>query len=307
MGRRYIATRRPMYFAAGNTFVAPYDSLTTDIKAAYSIRRLFTSYTGSAVRIRRTSDNAESDIGFTASGDFDTSAFSSFIGAGQGFVTTWYDQSGQGLNIVSATTTLQPELQLNLQNTRPGLVFTAANSHRLAHPTAASWKFLHYQQSTFGLVLLASDTALNKYVIATCNNNSADGYYMLAGSTTEEITISVSRQAGPITASTILVSHTNSAISTPTRTVFSQIDAANPVGADREFTYRNGTLVSGTNSTTAAGHDANPSFGLHLGGRSAGSSMFDGRFFEAVFWTGTKESTYRLTYESSARSYYGHY
>lgn len=307
MGRRYIATRRPMYFAAGNTFVAPYDSIKTDIKAAYSVRRLFTSYTGSSMRIRRSSDNAEADIGFTDAGDFNVSAFSAHIGAGQGFVTTWYDQSGAGLNIVSATTTLQPELQLNLENTRPGLVFTAANSHRLAHPTAASWKFLHYTQSSYGLVLRASDTSLNKYVFSTCNNNSADGYYLLAGATTEELTISTSRQAGPITASTVLVSHTNSAISTPTRTIFSQLDAANPTGASREFTYRNGTLVSGTNSTTAAAHEADPSFGLHLGGRSAGSSMFDGRILEALFWTGTKDSAYRSTYEASARTYFGHY
>ena len=36
--------------------------------AAYSVRKLRTAYTGSAIRVRRSSDNAEQNIGFTALG-----------------------------------------------------------------------------------------------------------------------------------------------------------------------------------------------------------------------------------------------
>jgi hypothetical protein len=73
---------------------------------AYSLRKLRSAYTGSAIRVRRSSDNAEQDIGFSGN-DFDTAALTSFVGAGDGFVTTWYDQAGSN-NATSTTTTQQP-------------------------------------------------------------------------------------------------------------------------------------------------------------------------------------------------------
>ena len=42
---------------------------------------------GSAVRVRRSSDNSETDIGFTVNGNLDTAALLTFVGAGNGFVT----------------------------------------------------------------------------------------------------------------------------------------------------------------------------------------------------------------------------
>jgi hypothetical protein len=76
--------------------------------AAYSLRKLRTAYSGSAIRVRRSSDNTESDIGFTSSGDLDESALLSFVGSGSGFVRTWYDQSGNARNAVQTTVANQP-------------------------------------------------------------------------------------------------------------------------------------------------------------------------------------------------------
>jgi hypothetical protein len=56
------------------------DILSTASAAAYSLRKLRTAYTGPAIRVRRDSDNAEQDIGFTASGDLDTTALLAFGG-----------------------------------------------------------------------------------------------------------------------------------------------------------------------------------------------------------------------------------
>ena len=47
---------------------------------AWSVaRRLNTSYTGALIRIRRSSDNAETDIGYNGSNELDTSAITSFV------------------------------------------------------------------------------------------------------------------------------------------------------------------------------------------------------------------------------------
>jgi len=47
--------------------------------AAYSLRKLRAAYSGSAVRVRRSSDNTEQDIGFTTQGELDTASLLSFV------------------------------------------------------------------------------------------------------------------------------------------------------------------------------------------------------------------------------------
>lgn len=73
---------------------------------AYSTRKLRTAYSGACLRVRRSSDSTEQDIGFSG-GKLDTAALLSFVGAGDGFVTTWYDQSGNGRDATQATAAKQ--------------------------------------------------------------------------------------------------------------------------------------------------------------------------------------------------------
>jgi hypothetical protein len=94
--------------------------------AAYSLRLLDKDYTGSAVRVRRASDNTEQDIGFTLAGDFDTSALTTFCTGTNGFIRTWYDQSGNVRNATQTTTANQPKIYdsvtgVILQNSKPAI------------------------------------------------------------------------------------------------------------------------------------------------------------------------------------------
>jgi hypothetical protein len=76
---------------------------------AYSLRKLRTAYTGNAIRVRRSSDNTEQNIGFV-NNVLDTSSLLTFVGAGNGFVTTWYDQSGNANNATQTTAANQPQI-----------------------------------------------------------------------------------------------------------------------------------------------------------------------------------------------------
>lgn len=76
--------------------------------AAYSLRKLNSSATN-AVRVLRTSDAQEQDIGFDGN-DLDTSSLLSFVGAGDGLITTWYDQSGNSNDATQATQASMPKL-----------------------------------------------------------------------------------------------------------------------------------------------------------------------------------------------------
>lgn len=77
-------------------------------------------YSGSAIRVRRSSDNAEQDIGFTGI-NLDTASLLSFTGAGDGFVTIWYDQAGVN-NAIQTTASNQPRIvvsgSLELSNSK---------------------------------------------------------------------------------------------------------------------------------------------------------------------------------------------
>ena len=98
--------------------------------AAYSLRKLRTAYTGNAIRVRRSSDNTEQDIGFTALNVLDESALTTFCGVGDGFVTTWYDQSGNARNVTQTTAASQPQIVssgvVNKTNTKPRIDFVSS-------------------------------------------------------------------------------------------------------------------------------------------------------------------------------------
>ena len=99
LGRR--ATSSPSFVGLLNTY--------SGSSIAYSLRLLDSTYTGSAIRVRRSSDNAEQDIGF-ASNILDTASLLTFVGSGDGFVDTWYDQSGNAKDMTQATASKQGQI-----------------------------------------------------------------------------------------------------------------------------------------------------------------------------------------------------
>ena len=106
--------------------------------AAYSLRNLANNVTN-VVRVRRSSDNTEQD--FTAV-EITDGTLTTFTGVNDGFVTTWYDQSGNSNNAVQATATLQPKLVtsgvVELENGKPCVKYD---------PTGAV-KYLNFPETT---------------------------------------------------------------------------------------------------------------------------------------------------------------
>jgi len=110
--------------------------------AAYSVRRLSSTYEGSLMEVRRSSDNTVQDIGYDSNGDLDTTSLLSFVGAEDGFVRTWYDQSGNGNDATQTTTSSQPQIvssgNLILENSKPALSCNGT-SHFMEINTALSY------------------------------------------------------------------------------------------------------------------------------------------------------------------------
>ncbi|MGV2830569.1 arabinofuranosidase catalytic domain-containing protein [Myxosarcina sp. GI1(2024)] len=77
--------------------------------AAYSTKKLRTAYSGDALRVRRSSDNVEQDIGFIDN-NLDVASLQSFVGSSNGFVVTWYDQSTNSRHITQSIIGKQPRI-----------------------------------------------------------------------------------------------------------------------------------------------------------------------------------------------------
>jgi hypothetical protein len=80
--------------------------------AAYALIKLTPNATN-CIRVRRSSDNTEQNIGFVANvpdSPIDTTALLSFVGAGNGFVVTKYDQSTNNNHATNSTGSTQPQI-----------------------------------------------------------------------------------------------------------------------------------------------------------------------------------------------------
>lgn len=147
---------------------------------ALSLRRVLQQYAGPCLRVRRSSDNTESDIMFASDGAVDTSALLGFVGSGSGYVVSLYDQMGVA-NAVQLTTSAQPLIVssgvLVQQGTKPAIAFSGAQFLRVnttitgtafslnaisrIDPTSAAWAGI----VSLGSILTGADNdAFGKFV-----------------------------------------------------------------------------------------------------------------------------------------------
>jgi hypothetical protein len=106
--------------------------------AAYSVRLLNSSYTGSCMEVQR-GDGQYQSIGFDSNGDLDTAAIKTFCDDDTsetptvGTVRTWYDQSGSGNHATQSDTTKQPQIYngttVLTKNGKPAAVFDGSSDY----------------------------------------------------------------------------------------------------------------------------------------------------------------------------------
>jgi hypothetical protein len=147
--------------------------------AAYSLRKLSSTYSGSAIRVRRSSDNAEQNIGFSG-GDLDTTSLLSFVGANNGFITTWYDQGANGNNTIQTIANQQPQIVMsgvvNIVNSKPSIRF--ANSfQRFLYVNSTTVLNIQECLTTFSVVQFVSNN--DNYPMIMSKGYGTDGAYSL--------------------------------------------------------------------------------------------------------------------------------
>lgn len=152
--------------------------------AAYSLRKIRTAYAGSAIQVRRSSDNATQDIGFSG-GFLDESALTTFIGSNSGYISIWYDQSGNGVNLAN-TADYQPLIVLNgtilKYNNRPYASFDGINDG-LWKANITQFKNISYI-GAFIVQRFRSVPAINKVIFLISRSPESSGRFFLSGGVT---------------------------------------------------------------------------------------------------------------------------
>ena len=114
------------------------DQLATAPVGAWSVaRRLTADYEGSLIRLRRASDNAESDFGYDGDGVLDTAAIASWIGGSSGRTVTIYDQIGTD-HLTMATAGTQPGYDADEIGGKPCADFSATGRALIAGGAVAA-------------------------------------------------------------------------------------------------------------------------------------------------------------------------
>jgi hypothetical protein len=242
---------------------------------AYSVRKLRTAYTGNCIRVRRSSDNAEQNIGFV-NNELDTTSLLSFVGAGNGFVTTWYDQSGNGNDVFELTASWQPRIVnagvLYIQNSKPTLIFSgfqnrlyrtgvgiyASNNYRLVF-VANKWNAV---PSTVGRVLHQVNSPIGNLRFGIVSNTNKNMFF--ARRLDGDVNMSLS--------STSTVDNINMNLTTGV------IDYTNTDA----FLYFNGNLENSNLSALTAGLTPNASSDIFIGAISSGASFSNSYISEVI-------------------------
>lgn len=101
-------------------------SLYPNATLGFSLRKLRSDYTGSCVRVRRSSDDSTLDIGFVNNA-IDTATLLTFVGSGSGYVTIWYNQATSN-NATQTVLANQPRIVNNgvfeTKNGKPSIYFS---------------------------------------------------------------------------------------------------------------------------------------------------------------------------------------
>lgn len=162
-----------------NVFITKLLDSVKNAKAAYSLRLLRNLYNGNCIRVRRSSDNTELDIPFNGE-EVDSVALLSFVGNNDGFVTVWYDQSVNNLDLAQSNFTSQPKIVsqgvLITENGKPAIEY---NNDYLFNNTALS--ISNYLVS-FVLKVTSGNSSNPRYLALNGGSSNVQMGYNSAGS-----------------------------------------------------------------------------------------------------------------------------
>jgi len=255
--------------------------------SAYSLRRVRSAYRGACVRVRRSSDSTEQDFGF-AGAVVNTDAILSFCGAGDGFVTAWYDQGLAGLHVSQATLLQQPRIVnsgvLEVNGSRPTVRFLGSQVLSSGAPNISFG-------SAISINAVASTGSGNQAIVAQWNTTAPRVFGLFDLSAFGGIIFTLNNNS-------IQTSTGSRTQPMPLSTLFGVYDSVN------SRAWRNG--VQGTATTATAAITAGGTEPVTLGAERAASPtrFLTGAISEAFFSSDALADSLRQQIDSNQQNFW---
>jgi hypothetical protein len=262
--------------------------------AAYSLRKLKSSYTGNCIRVRKTLNNTEQDIGFV-NNFLDTASLKTFVGTSNGFVVTWYDQSGNGRDASNSTTTAQPKIydsataSLSKRNNKVSLAPDGGDELKVTTGLDI------LQNKGYGYCFSVNCSVISSgisYLLLISNNVAGTARFLVDFNRTTNQRNGIGGRRLDANSFTSIQSSSNFSV-TNLQLVSSIIDYA----TSDAYIYRNGTSVASNTSFLTDGNTSNTaSASMSLFG-SSGTNL-NGSCSEIIIYN-TNESSNRTKIENN--------
>lgn len=270
--------REPALAAA---FSGVIDQVGVSAEAAYSLRKLRTAYTGSAVRVRRETDNAEADIGFTSAGDLDTAALASFAPSDGAFIATWYDQSGNAQDLAQATAAIQPLIsfdgEIETINTKPAMAYDGTNQFVNRVGTILTSLFVNAVHKPLGVVSAAQTIIRQNATV------SGTMWYLRL-----ELALTVLNRGA-------------TTVSAGVTTAVPQITSGTSTNGTNSQLFKDGTSI-GTGTAMAAGATNGT---MDIGVNPSGGQYYGGKISEVIVFASNLTTGQRQALERNQGTYFG--
>jgi hypothetical protein len=294
-----LARQRFMGFGTGSSggpsFVGPLDAYSSNLAGAWSVaRRLLTSYSGPLIRIRRSSDSAEQDIGADALGNLDTAALASFVGANSAFVRKVYHQNS-GSDLAQTTAANQPRIvnagTVDAIGGVPAMVFDGSNDFLICSPINVD-RLALYSACRNGASIGAYMTLYSQPAGATWSGDLArlSGRWLNSLTSWEVVTQSMTYLArrspsGLVNTNYLLEHHYNQT---------SALAAQN--GTESAGTALTGNITDSTENFMVGTY--------HSSGSADSAGLWRGHVGELVFWNEGLDSSDRAVRRSIVNTYW---
>ena len=299
----WVGSVQPTNWIAGDTwqevtaaasFTGALDGMTVPFRA-HSFRRLLTAYTGPLVRVRRSSDSTEQDIGYTSAGDLDTAAMLTFCGSGSEFVTTWYDQSGSARHVSQATTASQPLIvnagALNTLGTKTAMTFDGTDDYLFSTVVG-----LYAAGVATLAAILSGASASNSTVVAESNSANAGAFYRMIRASSANWNVQAANDAGTslyastATASNLFDGAAHQAFYLDTGSAIS--------------TWKDATAIHAAIAAVRSGTISNTRFTLGASIQTTVANFLNGKMQEVIAW-GSDQSASRSSLSLNQKAYWG--
>jgi PKD repeat protein len=265
--------------------------------AGYSVRKLSSTYTGAAIRVRRSSDNTESDIGFDSNGNLDETALTTFVGANNGFVTKWYDQGGNARDFSQTTASNQPRIvssgTIDKANNIASIFFGQSNDINMTISVANEPAFDF--TNTYSIYICAkpaNQTGDQTIFGKGANLFAQTGYYISIRETTSNTAYLVINNSSSSPNYNVLYSNTSINLG---------CYGFNLSAGNGKASF-NGTINNNyTGLISAALNNQQPRIGQY--GTAVPNAAFDGWFSELIVYP-TDQSANRIGIETNITNYY---